>query len=87
MRNPANKQTNRQTNKHTKVIAISRYSRDKDDIGSECSPDIVFMDFKQFPTYGSLTVERKKYFQVHKVSPFLSLSEKLWKHENKGQRF
>ena len=29
MRNPANKQTNKQPNRHTKVIAISRFSRDK----------------------------------------------------------
>ena len=29
MRNPANKQTNEQTDRHTKVIAISRFSRDK----------------------------------------------------------
>ena len=28
MRNPANKQTNEPTNRHTKVIAISRFSRD-----------------------------------------------------------
>ena len=31
LRNPANKQTNKQTDRHTKVIAISRFSRDNND--------------------------------------------------------
>ena len=30
MRNPSKKQTNKQTDRHTKVIAISRFSRDND---------------------------------------------------------
>ena len=32
MRNLVNKQTNKQTDRHTKVIAISRFSRDNNDV-------------------------------------------------------
>ena len=38
MRNPANKPTIKQTNRHTKVIAISRFSRDNYKTNTEIKP-------------------------------------------------
>ena len=95
MRNPANKQTNKQTDGHTKVIAISRFSRDKDDFNDYMKRT----KSKNYVSHNKLNcdwTDKKKYLihyrmlkfyvrhgmKVDKVHEIISFKQSKWLEKN-----